>query len=73
MTASCFSFGIFRDPGAYSGYGGVCMCRKNHLHGCCLGCLGFGLLAGHCLESWLLCCFGGLVLMGLGLCVIRRR
>ena len=49
------------------------MCRKNHLHGCCLMCLGFGLLAGHCLESWLLCCLGGLVLMGLGFCVIRRR
>lgn len=49
------------------------MCRKSHLHGCCVSCLGLGLILGHCLESWLLCCFGGLVLIGLGFCVMRGR
>lgn len=49
------------------------MCRKNHMQGCCLCCLGLGLILGHCLESWLLCCCGGLGLLGLGLCVLRRR
>ena len=39
------------------------MCRKNRLRGCCLICFGLGLILGHCLESWLLCCCGGLCLM----------
>lgn len=49
------------------------MCRKNRLRGCCLICFGLGLILGHCLESWLLCCCGGLCLMALGCCVIRHR
>lgn len=49
------------------------MCRKSKLHGCCMLCFGLGLIFGHCLESWLLCCFGGLVLIGLGFCVTRQR
>lgn len=49
------------------------MYRKNHLRGCCIVCFGLGLILGHCLESWLLCCFGGLVLMGLGVCVLKKR
>lgn len=54
-------------------FGGVCMCRKNRLHGCCLLFFGLGLLVGHCLESWFLCCCGGLVLIVLGICVMRQR
>ena len=54
-------------------YGGVFMYRKRKLHGCCILFFGLGLTVGYCLESWLLCCFGGLVLMGLGLCVARQR
>lgn len=49
------------------------MCRKKHLHGCCMVFFGLGLILGHCLESWLLCCFGGLVLAGVGICVARQR
>lgn len=54
-------------------FGGVVMCRKKHLQGCCLACLGVGLILGHCLESWLLCCAGGTALVVLGLCVMRGR
>ncbi|MBQ1170554.1 MAG: hypothetical protein IIX49_06960 [Oscillospiraceae bacterium] len=49
------------------------MCRRNHLHGCCLSAFGFGLLLGQCLESWLLCCGGGLGLLILGFCVMRKK
>lgn len=49
------------------------MYRKNHLHGCCVLSFGLGLMLGHCLESWFLCSFGGLVLIGIGFCVMRRR
>lgn len=49
------------------------MCRKKHLHGCCIAFFGLGLITGYCMESWLLCCFGGLVLLGVGVCVLRQR
>ena len=49
------------------------MCRKPFLRGCCLFCLGLGLILGHCLESWFLCCAGGTALMVLGACLLRRR
>ena len=49
------------------------MCRKNHLHGCCMLAFGLGLIIGHCLESWFLCCCGGIILLILGCCVMRRR
>ena len=42
------------------------MCRKNHLHGCCVMAFGAGLIVGYCLESWAICCFGGLMLIALG-------
>lgn len=48
------------------------MCRKNRLHGLCILCFGLGLIVGHCLQSWLLCC-GGVVLIGFGFVVSRRR
>ena len=34
---------------------------------------GIGLIVGHCLESWFLCCCGGVGLIVLGFCVMRRR
>ena len=49
------------------------MCRKNHLRGCCLLAFGLGLIIGHCLESWLICCCGGICLLILGCCVMKRR
>ena len=49
------------------------MCRKNHLRGWCLICFGLGLIVGHCLQSWFLCCCGGVVLLVLGCGVMRRR
>lgn len=49
------------------------MCRRHYLHGCVLAAFGFGLLVGHCLESWLLCCCGGLALVVLGFCVMRKK
>ena len=49
------------------------MCRKKYMQGWCLAAFGLGLILGHCLESWLLCCFGGLVLIGFGFCLMRRR
>ena len=49
------------------------MCRKNHLRGFCLFAFGIGLIVGHCLDSWLLCCGGGMVLFVLGIWVAGRR
>jgi len=49
------------------------MCRKNHLHGYCIMAFGAGLIVGHCLESWFLCCCGGAALMILGLWVLRQK
>ena len=53
--------------------GGVFMCRKTYLRGCCLCCLGLGLILGHCLESWFLCCCGGVALLVLGCSAMGRR
>ena len=49
------------------------MCRKNHLHGCCCLFFGLGLILGHCVSSWFVCCCGGVALLVLGLCIMRRR
>ena len=49
------------------------MYRQNCLRGCCLSAFGIGLLAGHCMESWLLCCGGGLLLVILGFFVMRKK
>ena len=49
------------------------MCRKSRLHGCCILFFGLCVIVGHCLESWFLCCCGGIVLIVLGLCVMKRR
>jgi len=47
---------------------GVFLFRKHFLQGCCLICFGMGLILGHCLESWILCCPGGCAIVLLGLC-----
>ena len=49
------------------------MCRKSHLRGWCLLTFGLGLMVGHCLESWFLCCFGGFVMIILGFCIMGRN
>ena len=49
------------------------MCRRNHLLGVSILAFGLGILVGYSLESWFLCSFGGLVLIGIGFCVMRRR
>lgn len=49
------------------------MCRKNYLHGCCLLFFGLGLMVGHCVESWLLCFFGGMVFLILGFGIMRKK
>lgn len=47
------------------------MCRKNQLRGCVLLGFGLGLVVGHCLDSWLLCCCGGGILAVLALCILK--
>lgn len=49
------------------------MCRKSHLHGCSVLFFGLGLMVGHSLESWFLCSIGGLLIIFLGICIMRRR
>ena len=49
------------------------MCRKSYMRGCCLCCLGVGLILGHCLEGWLLCCGGGTAALVLGLSWMRKH
>ena len=43
------------------------------MRGCCLCFFGLGLILGHCLESWLLCCGGGSAALVLGLSMMRRH
>lgn len=49
------------------------MCRKNHLHGCCVIAFAIGVMVGHCMDSWFLCTCGGLGLIFLGLWVMKQR
>ena len=49
------------------------MCRRNHLRGVLLLGLGLGILIGYMLESWVLCCFGGIALLGVGICILKAR
>ena len=45
------------------------MCRRNRLRGCVVLGVGLGLVVGYLLESWLLCCCGGIgcILTGIGM------
>ena len=49
------------------------MCRRNQLRGGVLLGIGLGLVIGYCLESWLLCCCGGVGLLLVGLCMMNRK
>jgi len=49
------------------------MRRKNQLRGGVLLGIGLGLVIGHCLESWLLCCGGGVGLLLFGLCMMNQK
>ena len=49
------------------------MCRRNHLRGVLLLGLGVGILIGYMLESWLLCCGGGIALLCCGVYVLRLK
>lgn len=49
------------------------MCRKSQLRGCCAIFLGLGVLIGYKLDSWLLCCCGGILLLIAGLVLMNRR
>jgi len=49
------------------------MCRKNYLHGCCVSSVGIGLILGYCLDSWLVCCGGGIALLILGFGVMQKK
>ena len=53
--------------------GGVFMCRRNHLRGALLLGLGLGVLVGYMLESWLLCCGGGIALVGCGVIILSKK
>lgn len=49
------------------------MCRRNHLLGCCCGCLGLGILLGHGFESGLLTlCLGLALIFGCFACLRQR-
>lgn len=49
------------------------MCRRNHLRGCLMLGFGLGLLIGQCLESWILCTVGGIILAGSGFCLLSQK
>ena len=49
------------------------MCRKNQMRGGCLICLGVGILLGQWVQSVFLCVAGGLLLLCLGCCLLRKR
>lgn len=41
--------------------------------GCVMLGFGLGLMIGYCLESWFMCCCGGIVFLILGYGGIRRK
>lgn len=49
------------------------MCRKKHMQGLCIIAFGLGLITGHCLESWFLCCCGGISLIIFGCMVMQQK
>lgn len=49
------------------------MCRRNCALGCCMMCLGVGILMGFCLGSWFWCACCSLSLIGLGFVILRQK
>jgi len=49
------------------------MCRKNHLRGCLALGFGIGIVVGYLLDSWLLCCMGGAILVLTGFSMMNRK
>ena len=49
------------------------MCRRNQMRGCLLLGLGIGLLVAQLLESTFLCTWGGVVIIVMGACSLRRK
>lgn len=49
------------------------MYRKKQFEGFCVVSFALGLIIGHCLDSWMLCCGGGIALLALGFCISRRH
>lgn len=49
------------------------MCRRNQLRGALLLGLGIGILIGHLLDSWLLCCSGGIILVVFGFGILNQK
>ena len=49
------------------------MCRRNQLRGCLILGIGLGVEIGYLLDSWILCCLGGIALIIAGFCMINHR
>ena len=49
------------------------MCRRNQLRGSLILGLGIGIAVGYLLDSWLLCCMGGIFLILGGVCMMRSK
>jgi len=49
------------------------MCRRNQLRGIFLLGLGLGILIGYMVESWLLCCCGGIALVAAALLILKQK
>ena len=71
--ASLHTYSILGGKGSIHLPGGVFMCRKTYLRGCCIAFFGLGLIFGHCLESWFVCCCGGTGLVFLGVYMMKQK
>ena len=49
------------------------MCRRNLLRGSLVLGLGIGIAVGYLLDSWLLCCIGGIFLIIIGFCMMNQK
>ena len=48
------------------------MCRRNQLRGCLLLGIGIGMVIGYCVNSWLICCCGGIALAVTAVCMMKN-
>lgn len=49
------------------------MCRRNQLRGALLLGVGIGILMGYMIDSWLVCCCGGIALLCVGLWIMKQN